>query len=39
MLAIDTLTGDPSSLPTEEYSNIISTLLTDNGAKKVLLKG
>ncbi len=29
----------PSSLPTEEYSNIISTLLTDNGAKKVLLKG
>ncbi|MGB7632437.1 MAG: hypothetical protein WBL68_01810 [Nitrososphaeraceae archaeon] len=34
--AIDVL---PSSLPTEEYSNIISTLLTDNGAKKVLLKG
>lgn len=37
--AIDALTSAPSGLPTEEYSNIISTLITDNGAKKVLLKG
>ena len=37
--AIDAFTSAPSSLPTEEYSNIISTLFTDNGAKKVLLKG
>ena len=36
--AIDALTSASSSLPLREYSNIVSTLISDKGAKKVLLE-
>lgn len=38
--AIDALTTNGNnSLPTEEYSNIVSSLITDDGTKKILLEG